>query len=1031
VFYPCVIRGQVIETLAPRCLVDRSLILVLALLVAITRHSLAADPQKEILDSLRAKGDYAAAADYLVRLRANPALPKDFGETIDYELAVTHIDAARQAVDGERDKHYELAQETLQSFLAGHPKHALAPAAKSHLGSLLLDRGRLQRCLGEQREGAARQKLMEAARGYLGQSDAAWSAIDSAADDELNKIVFKRGEDIKRSLAREEIHRRQAQARLARAWAEYETALTWPPESAERAAAMQKAATRFDAVFEQQRERLGGYYARLGRGLCYRESGDMEKAFAAFEQLLRDLPDQPADFHALRGKAAVQALEISLLPEAKKTKQGVDIAQRWVAGETPAAAPDEADRAIGFLGAEAAAAYLKSLPPPSAEQTAIRGRLIDWMRQQYTAVAAATGPYQSRAKVRLLDPALGAASAGNGDAQADAVTRAKAALDRMVAAETQEKNAQRSGSGNDPDAQRQWRQQISAARSEALKCGREALAGPPAAAGERRDMLLYYLAFLHYDAGDFEESAAEGEAVLQAANESPAARQAAKTGLAAREMLFHASKGDARVAALARLRALADKIVQRWSSYPEADDARAVLTNLALVDKRLDKAGDWLRQIAERSPRRGEAEMGVGQALWAGAQQLQQTSTIEHDHTAEAEKLIARAAELLGDGITRCRGARSTGFSRNVGEMPAETDTANDVTSPAPAGAILALAQIEMFLGRASEAAALLEDGSAARADDAASLQLLAYIAVGNLDKARGCLQSMSAALPQQEGAERGRQMVQICVRFQRLEVRHLDRFRDRRMDEVLKHTEEQLAAFLAAPAEGTANSFFVRVFCAEALAGLAAGLDSGGPAVPPGAQQHYRRAIAAFQDVLHRAATERNNPPHAEVVVALRIELARCLRRMSDNAGAMNQLLTVLNDHPRMVDAQIESAYTYQSWGDERPEFVEMAIQGGDKYPEVWGWGELARRVQSEGRFREAFFEARYNLALCRFRQAQTATQRPERSRLAEAAEEDILATRRVDRDLGSQPWYDKYNELFQRIQRVADQPAVGMPNP
>ena len=49
------------------------------------------------------------------------------------------------------------------------------------------------------------------------------------------------------------------------------------------------------------------------------------------------------------------------------------------------------------------------LPPPSAEQAAIRARQLDWIRQQFAMVAAAAGPYQERAKVRLLDPAFGAA----------------------------------------------------------------------------------------------------------------------------------------------------------------------------------------------------------------------------------------------------------------------------------------------------------------------------------------------------------------------------------------------------------------------------------------------------------------------------------------------------------------------------------------------------------------------------------------------------------------------------------------------
>ncbi len=543
-----------------------------------------------------------------------------------------------------------------------------------------------------------------------------------------------------------------------------------------------------------------------------------------------------------------------------------------------------------------------------------------------------------------------------------------------------------------------------------------ALAGATTISAEQRNTVRYYQAFLYYDAGQWEEAAADGEATLQSPDDSPAARQTARIGLAASEALFHAAHGDSRPATLARLQMLAEKIVQRWGSYPEADDARAVLLDLALAEKRLGKADDYLRQISNRSPRRGEAELGVGQALWSRGQQLLRISTREHDRSAEAESLMARAAELLADGITRCREAVEAG-----GAAP-----------PSLAGATMALAQIEMARGRPAEAMALMEDRTTVLPDDSYPLTMLAYIAAGELDKARTCLRAESASLPSQGNAERGRQTIQACVRFQRLLKQHLARCRDRRMDDVLAQTRQHCDAFLATPVEGSAaDSLFELVWRAEAYAGLAAGLDSGETAAPSDAQRRYRRAIAAFQDVLHRAATDRSFSPAPEVVIALRIDLARCLRRVSDYPQALSQLLAVLKDHPLMVDAQVEAAYTYQSWGDQRPEYLEMAIQGGNRYQEVWGWGELARRVQSEPRFHEVFLEARYNLALCRFRLAQGATARPERSRLAEVAKNDIRATRRVDPDLGGPVWYDRSNELLQRIQQLADQPAAGRSAP
>ena len=97
-------------------------------------------------------------------------------------------------------------------------------------------------------------------------------------------------------------------------------------------------------------------------------------------------------------------------------------------------------------------AYLNSLPPPSEEQVG-HSRPAD--RLDAEAVYGRLPPrrvrIRARAKVRLLDPAVG--RRGELPEQmrpADLVTRAKAALDRMVAAEAEQKAAQAFGAANDP-----------------------------------------------------------------------------------------------------------------------------------------------------------------------------------------------------------------------------------------------------------------------------------------------------------------------------------------------------------------------------------------------------------------------------------------------------------------------------------------------------------------------------------------------------------------------------------------------------
>ena len=346
------------------------------------------------------------------------------------------------------------------------------------------------------------------------------------------------------------------QARLAGAWVQYELGQTYPAAApveirmaASGRSALQDAGNRFDTLYDQQRERLAGFYARLGRGLCWKDLGESKKAFAIFEELL-SLPDDPADFHTLRGKAAVQALETSLRPEVKKYKEGLDIARRWIGSDQPSST-SEADLAIRFLGGEAALAYRKTLPAWPPEPGELPTQQIDWARQQFQIVAAAAGTYQAKAKIRLLDPALGPAEASEPGTMADACNHAKAALDRFLTAQAEQKTAADSGAGNDRDSQLQRQQQMDTARNEVLKyCQlgsdlRTALAGSQRSVADD-ERLRYYLACLRYASGELDEAAAIGEALAQASSDSLAARQAARIGLAAREALLRRATEQSR-----------------------------------------------------------------------------------------------------------------------------------------------------------------------------------------------------------------------------------------------------------------------------------------------------------------------------------------------------------------------------------------------------------------------------------------------------------------------------------------------------
>jgi hypothetical protein len=148
-----------------------------------------------------------------------------------------------------------------------------------------------------------------------------------------------------------------------------------------------------------------------------------------------------------------------------------------------------------------------------------------------------------------------------------------------------------------------------------------------------------------------------------------------------------------------------------------------------------------------------------------------------------------------------------------------------------------------------------------------------------------------------------------------------------------------------------------------------------------PEAKNYYRKAAETYEKILKRydepdfAAPKGGQP-------SIKIRRARAYARLGRDESdaeyanfkyAMGLLLEILKEKPAMVDAQKAAAYTYQMWGDVRPEYYQFAIAGSAKHRELWGWGLLAKKVMNNANYMGLFFEARYNVALCRYKQALT----------------------------------------------------------
>jgi hypothetical protein len=1009
----------------------------------------ARDPAKDtsdenatlFLNSLRSRGFYDEALDYLDVLQNDPRSPKKlpagFLEKLDYQRAQTLIEKAHSLPVADRAAILQQAHDLLVKYLARpnrSPNQAID--ARFQLANLLVEQARDMVAGAHDLSRDASVRQLAASRTLFHEAETTFAAAQKEVEAALQRVGVVLPNDTSKAALRERLHGQQLHVRLSQAWLQYELALSYAAGSSERNAALSGAVAKFDlliSLIEPRGDILAGLYAKLGRGLSLREQGNSGQAFAVFEELLAQ-SDQPADFHALRGRAACEALETALAPGVRKVKPALDIAHAWLAANTESARPDATDLAIRFLGGEAALADVDA-NVQAIDQKAQRGEELRWAREQFAVVSRIPGPYQGRAKSHLLDPALGGESAREPRTFTEARDYAQAALARLAAAEA----GFMTGVGNaDPALEAQRQQRLATARNEAIRFCHAALRMRSNETPlDDLAALRYYLAFAEFKAGHFEEAAALGEEVAESGS-AATAREAARVALASYDALYRAAKTDnARSPSLEQMQKLADSIVRRWGNQAEVDDARLVLLEAAARQGDLRQGEKILDQIPVDSLRRGEAELTYAMALWS---QYRLTAKRQEKENAE-QSLALRTQELLRSGLERVRPRVDAGLA----------------VSQTMAAAVLALAELDLELGQTDDALIWLEDAKlglmplvASHAEatqqdrfvsQAWTVDLCVAVELERRDRAASAWENIEASIRQEGGGTNGapaassvpRQFTQSAIALGQSvqhEMQHAEA-NPERADRLSKAWQNFFTPSVAKSAivGNKEQTFFHQAAIAEVYHGLAAALDSDGLRMPPEAEKLYREAMTAYKTLIARSEAHADYAPAPEALAAFRIRAAGCSRRLSDHRQALSLLLPVIDQYPNLVDAQVEAARIYQAWGDDNAEYFALAMDGSQRYREIWGWRELAQRVESRRGFQDIFFDARYNLAWCRFRQAQTAGDRAAKRRLLASAGSDILSVQRLHPDMGGAVWYDRYTELMRRIQRLADDPPIGLP--
>lgn len=1007
-----------------RISVGRRRILGIGLAVAVAAvcraPAAAAEPFEAFLEGLRRRQMYDMAQTYLDSMQSSNRIPAELKKTIPYEQARTLIEESRTLRDtGLRMKRLDEAKGKFEAFIQANPEHPLAGTARTQLGNILLERGRTQLELSKRPSQAARkEQLVAEARELLKRSQEVFDSSEAKYAEQLKAFPKAIDPKDKEQLeARESTRLNLLQARLFSATVLYEAAQAYDRGGEQWKKMLTDGAQRFGAIYRANEKIIAGLFARMWQGRCLQELGDLTEATTYYDQLLVQ-PDSD-DFRDLKRKTLRYALECWTDDKLRKFDQAIQQGEAWLKQARGQEDLTVEGLAIHWL---IAVAYEKQA---AALEGAEKDRALRNSAEHAAHVARYPGEFQNVAR-ELVAKYRKIERQTEPNNFADARVRAKNELDAMIVADGSIKAAQETK--KDAEKIPQWEQERQRALEAAMKYYRLALSLRNREIPiEQVNDCRYYLCFLNYDDARYLDAAVIGEFVARNYPDASVARPCAKIAMAAYLQAYNTAPAEDRAFETARMVGIAEYIASKWPLEAEADEAWMILGDVAIRAQDLAKAADYLNRVRPESPRRGEADLKAGQAMWGAYQTASRLPAEQRPAQAELDKMVADAREVLQRGVQRMRDSLEAGGELTYTLLAAE----------------LALAQVQIDTGKPDEAISILErpeTGVLALvagnnpltqrgtfATEAYKAALRAYAATQRLPDAERTMDALDKQVAGSQDAAATLTRVYVGLGLE-LEAQ-LARLREEKKTEDLQRVARGFDLFLDRIAARQAGNTFTSLnWVADTYYRLGEGIGVGSDVTQ--SQGYYKKSADTYQQLLERGQKEQGFlSPAAKSTVRLR--LARCERALGHYAQAIEQIAAILAANPNTLEAQIAAAETYQHWGQAEPAYFEQAINGRPATPsdkgDIWGWNRLALRLQKLPKYEELYRQARYNVADCMYQMALRRADKEKTDGLNKAAAL-IEAMARIDPKMGGDAWRQKYDRLLKDIQRAAGRKPDGL---
>ncbi|MEX0867315.1 MAG: hypothetical protein WD030_08145 [Pirellulales bacterium] len=998
---------------------------LLAVLLAflLARPVGAVEESAAFLDALRERQLFDYAELYLEKAKDNDLVDDEFKQSIPYELAATKVAAANASSNqGERETKLLEAVTDFQAFKKAQPKHPRANTVDLQIGNIYVMLGKT-RVLQAERTSDATEKSQFRTEAQKFFADGLVAINQANADitaglKELPEVIPPANRKLIQR--REDLRREYLQTELLLAAVKRERALAFEAGSEDFTKAMTEASDAYEKLFVDHRRRLAGLFARLQQGRCLLDLKKPDDAMRCFYELI-DQDESEEAVRNLKAQAVRYAMEASILLKEfnEATLLADQIQPRRGEGNTPDFI------AIKFFKAKASKLLADSLDP--AKNKAEVGKLTSQAKDLATDVSRVQGEFRSDA-IKLLSE-LGKQvddSPREPTNFAEALARATTARSGWLAAKADA--AQKTG-----DEQTAALELANKSRDDAFGFYRMALtmADDETPQGSLNEV-HYFMCYLYWDEQNYPNAAILGNYLARNFPEFSGSKSAATIAMASWLKMY--SEAADKAFESEQVKEAARFMVKQWPNEPEAQDAYVTLVNFALVEGDSDTALDYLQQLPESSPKRGDLAIKLGQSLWSNY--LKEVRKDEAAGRLSDEELTAmetRAREVLESGVTR---------AQSGGEVDRTV-----------ANAVLALAQLYADSSQPAAAIRWLEDDkvgaltlvnsdhAAAKhepyAEETFKVALRSYVSVlpelaGEPAQAEATTKKAEAVMNQLEktfGKGDAERLTRIYISMgKNLEDQMELLGGDTAKKVALGQAFQNFLSRIGERAEG--NTFQSLTWVAETFYSLGQSFNT--PDAPSGqAKSYFRKAADNYERILTRAAADSAWAPDDRSLMGIRMRLANCYREMGELDKATNSFVEILKPKQGNLTAQLDAAMVLQERGKTDPDFYRHAIGGFHDIPGkpgthyIWGWSKIGKLTAGNAKFAKYFHQAALNGIVCRYELALTLSGDSKRE-LLDVAKRTLENQHRRFPEMGGDEWKPKYDSLLKNIQRaLGEQPA------